>query len=331
MSWPWIQLAAELMDAAPELSVRLECNENDALAYSVRAIRWAVDRVPKHIKPSEFADVRGPKAAQLIARAAKYPGPPEEFCTAWCELPDPPLERTADGYRFRGLHRYDTTWKKNRGKPEDEPGGGGAETGGKPDGNRAETGGKSKSKTESKSKKPPPAAESEKPPAPEVAQLWGVMQEARCAELADLRVTPQPLKAGAAKRLQEAVENLGKDALFDAWCRCLAKRDEFSARCDPPYPGELFLDQLHEKWVRVEPTRPPPVACALCGGDKGGRGHAPVGGLHLCYGGCYGELLMAAEEGKWESSHQHAAEWIRVQRNAEAWIGAAVQRQGVSA
>lgn len=280
MPMPWMQFTVELMNDAPEFAVRLEVEEDTALACLVRAVSWAVQRVPKDVRPSAFAEVRGPKAAELIARAARFDGDARAFCEALCALPHAPLERIEGGYRFRGLDRYDSAWRKNRGEPDDGPNGNRTGTGGKPGGDRTETGGKRKRKTEKKTETntPPSAAEDEAPPPPPSEQLLRLMAEVRRGN----GLEPEPeLQPSVADGLRFAVEKLGEDVVFASFCNYLSKPDKGAAAMSPAFPLALFLKQFDRHHVTPPPPREP---CAVFGcaeecGERNG-GDIPLCDFH---------------------------------------------------
>lgn len=115
MRLPYLQVAMEVIEqAAPELSVGLECDEEKAGWGLVKLFKWALGRCPEDRPPSAGAVVKGKNAARLIAQAAGFGGSPDAFVSA-CEAiaPDPILERVGDGIRICGLDRYDAAWRKS--------------------------------------------------------------------------------------------------------------------------------------------------------------------------------------------------------------------------
>lgn len=108
MQLPWLQVANEMIDqAAPDIAVRLELDEDLVVGKLVRLIRWALGRVPDGELPSRHAVVQHPRVELLLAKAARYTGDAEAFTEALCCSQDALLARVPGGVRFQGLDRYD--------------------------------------------------------------------------------------------------------------------------------------------------------------------------------------------------------------------------------
>lgn len=112
MHLPFVQVATDLIDHAPDLAVELDLPEERVGWGLIRLIRWGLSRCPDDAPPSRNSVVKGPNAAKLIARAAGIPPElAEAFVDACARIqPKPVLERVKDGIRIRGLDRYDEAW-----------------------------------------------------------------------------------------------------------------------------------------------------------------------------------------------------------------------------
>jgi hypothetical protein len=117
MRLPYQQVAMEVIElVAPELAVALDWTEEGAGWGMIHLHKWALARCPDHEPPSANDTVRGPNAAKLIARAARYHGDPEAFVDACAGAQPSILERVEGGIRIRGLDRYDAAWGKSHPK-----------------------------------------------------------------------------------------------------------------------------------------------------------------------------------------------------------------------
>lgn len=128
---PWVQIETEFIQRVAgdlgallaELQGREPDDRDEAVAgWGVeKLILWWLGRCPDEDPPSKHDVVRGPGAARLIARAAGHRGDPEVFVRACTMLEPPLLEQLQDGWRLRGLKRYDAVWAKNRRPKSDRP------------------------------------------------------------------------------------------------------------------------------------------------------------------------------------------------------------------
>ena len=108
MRLPWLQVADEMIEqAAPDVAIRLELDEDLVVGKLVRLIRWALGRVPDGELPSAHTVVEHPRVDQLLAKVCRFTGDPEAFVDALCDCQDALLERVRGGVRVKGLDRYD--------------------------------------------------------------------------------------------------------------------------------------------------------------------------------------------------------------------------------
>lgn len=114
---PWLQVSTDFLDTgAGDLAVHLyddvgEDAEARAGWAAIKVIEWVLARCPPAEPPSVHAYVRGPEAARLLARAARYRGDPERLVRGYVAVGL--IEQLEDGLRLRGASRYDAMWAKN--------------------------------------------------------------------------------------------------------------------------------------------------------------------------------------------------------------------------
>jgi hypothetical protein len=114
MRLPYQQIAMEVIElVAPELAITLDWTEEGAGWGIILLHKWALARCPDDLPPSSSDIVRGPNAAKLIARAARFTGDPDAFVAACVAASPAILERVEGGIRVRGLSRYDAAWGKS--------------------------------------------------------------------------------------------------------------------------------------------------------------------------------------------------------------------------
>lgn len=111
MRLPFLQLDSEVLDVtAPEVAIALDWTEEAAVVAVLRMVQYVLARCPDDAPPSAHAVIRGPNAARILARVAKWAGDPDAFVAAFCGASHPVLERLSDGIRLRGTKRYDEAW-----------------------------------------------------------------------------------------------------------------------------------------------------------------------------------------------------------------------------
>lgn len=161
MRLPYLQVTTELIEQiAPDLAVEFNLSEAEVGWGLIKLLKYVLGRCPDHEPPSKNDVIPGPTAARLIARGAGYQGDPDEYVRA-LELvqPKPLVERVPGGIRFRGLKRYDATWRKNRRQghgrdaPEENPDASRPGPAREPDGNRGDPDRKTQTQTQSEETK----------------------------------------------------------------------------------------------------------------------------------------------------------------------------------
>lgn len=114
MRAPWLQISMEVLElVAPNVAVLTNRSELETLGSLTKFIGWALGRCPEERPPSAGGLVTGAMAAKLIAAGSHFPGNPHELVEAYVQVHPPLLERQADGFRIRGLRRYDGFWAKS--------------------------------------------------------------------------------------------------------------------------------------------------------------------------------------------------------------------------
>lgn len=119
MRTSWVQIAEEIANTyAQDVGSRTQRREltpgerrHCALGGIVDFVFWAVRRSPKHCPPSAVSAVIGEAAAELIADGARYEGEPQRLVDAYCAVGM--LEALPNGFRLKGLDRYDRYWEKS--------------------------------------------------------------------------------------------------------------------------------------------------------------------------------------------------------------------------
>jgi hypothetical protein len=113
---PWLQVDMEFVEAkAGDLGALLGISRREAVGLAVDLWSWVLKRSPDDAPPDGIVrDSRtGTGAVPMLERAGEWTGPEGKLAAALEEVGL--LERLPDGIRLRGIERYATTWKKNRG------------------------------------------------------------------------------------------------------------------------------------------------------------------------------------------------------------------------
>lgn len=106
MRLPYLQLSDDAWGHARVLAAMLGCDRHRAMSLLVDLWRWALEQGEG--MPS--GEVRGPTAAVRLAGAVEWPGKASDLAAT---LVDAELvERLDDGFRIRGLDRYETAFKR---------------------------------------------------------------------------------------------------------------------------------------------------------------------------------------------------------------------------
>lgn len=112
MRLPWIQVAEEAWGISRELSGLLpRVKPQQARGLLLDLWAWGLSLGPEDQLPDGV--VRHPRAVARMAGAVEWTRDPEELAAALEAVGV--IERLPDGIRVRGMGRYASTWKKNRG------------------------------------------------------------------------------------------------------------------------------------------------------------------------------------------------------------------------
>lgn len=112
MRFPWLQVDADFREAkAGDLGALLDISRREAVGLMVDLWAWVLTRSPDDRPPDGI--ISGTGAVPMLERAAEWTGERGKLAAALEELQL--LERLPNGIRLRGVGRYATTWKKNRG------------------------------------------------------------------------------------------------------------------------------------------------------------------------------------------------------------------------
>ena len=107
MRLPYLQVAGDAWGKARELGALLGCDRHRAISLMLDLWAWALE-----LEPGQRAQglVKGARAPERLAGALEWPGHPVELAQALCEARL--LEQVEDGYRVRGLDRYQAAWDR---------------------------------------------------------------------------------------------------------------------------------------------------------------------------------------------------------------------------
>jgi hypothetical protein len=107
MRLPFLQVSSDAFGKARELGAILGCGRHRAMSMMLDLWRWALE-----LESSGKATglVEGKRAADRIAGAVEWDNTPSDLAEAMCEVGL--LERMPDGYRVRGVDRYDLAFSK---------------------------------------------------------------------------------------------------------------------------------------------------------------------------------------------------------------------------
>lgn len=107
MRLPFLQVSSDAFGKARELGAILGCGRHHAMSMMLDLWQWALE-----LESSGRATglVEGKRAADRIAGAVEWGNTPSDLVEAMCEVGL--LERMPDGYRVRGMDRYDSAFSK---------------------------------------------------------------------------------------------------------------------------------------------------------------------------------------------------------------------------
>lgn len=107
MRLPFLQVSSDAFGKAKELGAILGCGRHRAMSMMVDLWTWALDL---ESAGKAIGLVDGKRAAARIAGAVEWDSAPSDLVDAMCEVGL--LERLQDGFRVRGLDRYDSAFSK---------------------------------------------------------------------------------------------------------------------------------------------------------------------------------------------------------------------------
>jgi hypothetical protein len=109
MRLPFLQVSSDAFGKAKELGAILGCGRHRAMSMMVDLWTWALD-LESSGKATGLVD--GKRAAARIAGAVEWDSTPSDLADAMCEVGL--LERLQDGFRVRGVGRYDSAFSKQK-------------------------------------------------------------------------------------------------------------------------------------------------------------------------------------------------------------------------
>ena len=107
MRLPFLQVSSDAFGKAKELGAILGCGRHRAMSMMVDLWTWALD-LESAGKATGLVD--GKRAAARIAGAVEWDSTPSDLADAMCEVGL--IERLQDGFRVRGLDRYDAAFER---------------------------------------------------------------------------------------------------------------------------------------------------------------------------------------------------------------------------
>ncbi len=266
MHLPFMQVANEVIDSvAIEVAAETKCSPGDAFLGVVKMQRWALARCKETAPPSAQATIHGPEAARKITMAAGLQCAPEAFTRACANAQPAVLEELSDGFRFRGLDRYDAAWRKNHKDAAAAWDAAHPETARKPPGRRPESGAEPERhrQTHMQTQTQTLPTEAVEGPAPLGATItppegdpeswlgtdfWSWAQARRIASGFLPEKKPHPSKLSGWWATARMMEGVTVNALREGFFRF--GDDKHWESKDPPYPFAAFMSQ----WLKY--TRP---------------------------------------------------------------------------
>lgn len=107
MRLPYLQVSSDAWGKARELGAVLGCGRHHAMSLMLDMWRWALDL---EADGKVTGAVQGKRAAERLAGALEWASDAAELVDAMCEVGL--LERLPDGYRVRGMDRYDQAFER---------------------------------------------------------------------------------------------------------------------------------------------------------------------------------------------------------------------------
>lgn len=107
MRLPYLQVSSDAWGKARELGAVLGCGRHNAMSMMLDMWRWALDL---EADGKVTGIIQGKRAAERLAGALEWSMDASELVDAMCEVGL--LERLPDGYRVRGMDRYDQAFER---------------------------------------------------------------------------------------------------------------------------------------------------------------------------------------------------------------------------
>lgn len=107
MRLPYLQVSSDAWGKARELGAVLGCGRHHAMSIMLDLWRWALDL---EADGRVTGVIHGKRAAERLAGALEWSLDAAELVDAMCEVGL--LERLPDGYRVRGMDRYDQAFER---------------------------------------------------------------------------------------------------------------------------------------------------------------------------------------------------------------------------